>query len=355
VANRELETFSYSVAHDLRAPLRSIHGFSHILLEDYSGSLDEKAKLHLQRIGAGAETMGQLIDALLGLSRLSRAALQRETVDLAPLAETVVKQLQAVQPERVVEFVNLVTEPAHGDPALLRAVLEKPPRERLEIHERMQDSAHNVGVHSDGDWASLFRSGQRRWVQHGVLRQTVSPRFSGCTRPASSPAQASDWRRCSGSLHATVAAFGRRERSTTGPPSTSPSKGVQEGAAMTQRPILLVEDNEADEMLTLRAFKKNNILNEVVVARDGQEALDYLSGVGTHAGRDLTIVPQLVLWTSVCLGSAVSTYSATCEAGSERSSFLSSFSLRRTRMRTWCGATRSAQMGTSASRWTSRR
>jgi two-component system, response regulator len=64
---------------------------------------------------------------------------------------------------------------------------------------------------------------------------------------------------------------------------------------MTNRPILLVEDNESDEMLTLRAFKKNNILNEVVIARDGQEALDYLFGTGAHTGRDLTILPQVAL------------------------------------------------------------
>ena len=64
---------------------------------------------------------------------------------------------------------------------------------------------------------------------------------------------------------------------------------------MTNRPILLVEDNEDDEMLTLRAFKKNHIMNEVVVARDGEEALDYLFGTGAHAGRDLSIPPQLVL------------------------------------------------------------
>jgi two-component system, response regulator len=64
---------------------------------------------------------------------------------------------------------------------------------------------------------------------------------------------------------------------------------------MTHRPILLVEDNEADELLTLRAFRKNHILNEVVVARDGQEALDYLTGTGAHAGRDPAVTPQVVL------------------------------------------------------------
>jgi len=64
---------------------------------------------------------------------------------------------------------------------------------------------------------------------------------------------------------------------------------------MTNKPILLVEDNQDDELLTLRALKKNNILNEVVIARDGTEALDYLFGTGAHAGRDTSVQPQLVL------------------------------------------------------------
>jgi two-component system response regulator len=64
---------------------------------------------------------------------------------------------------------------------------------------------------------------------------------------------------------------------------------------MTQRPVLLVEDNEDDELLTLRAFKKNNIVNDVVVAHDGVEALEYLLGTGGYAGRDLEVMPQVVL------------------------------------------------------------
>ena len=64
---------------------------------------------------------------------------------------------------------------------------------------------------------------------------------------------------------------------------------------MNEKPILLVEDNKDDELLTLRAFKKNNIMNEIVIARDGVEALDYLFGTGAHQGRDLSIMPQVVL------------------------------------------------------------
>ena len=124
LANRELEAFSYSVAHDLRAPLRGIHGFSEVLMEDCAEQLDAVAKGHLLKITAQAERMSQLIDALLSLSRLSRAALEKTSVDLGRLAEAIVKQLLAGQPERDVEFASAITHPAFGDPVLLRAVLE---------------------------------------------------------------------------------------------------------------------------------------------------------------------------------------------------------------------------------------
>src|SRR5829696_8016373 len=81
VAKKELEAFSYSVSHDLRAPLRSIDGFSQILLEDYSGELDEEGRDYLGRVRAASQRMGRLIDDLLGLSRVTRSALRREPVD----------------------------------------------------------------------------------------------------------------------------------------------------------------------------------------------------------------------------------------------------------------------------------
>jgi PAS domain S-box-containing protein len=123
-ANRELEAFSYSVAHDLRAPLRGINGFSSALLEDCADKLDEQGRDYLRRIGAGSERMGLLIDALLALSRVSRMELQRETVNLSRIAEAAIKQLRMSQPERVVEFVSQDDVLAEGDPALLRAVFD---------------------------------------------------------------------------------------------------------------------------------------------------------------------------------------------------------------------------------------
>jgi PAS domain S-box-containing protein len=123
-ANRELESFSYSVAHDLRTPLRGINGFSRAVLEDYGDRLDEEGRDSLQRICAAAGRMGQLIDALLTLSRVTRAELQRTTVDLATMAEGVVKQLRTAEPDRQVEFLHEDGIAAYGDAPLLQAVLE---------------------------------------------------------------------------------------------------------------------------------------------------------------------------------------------------------------------------------------
>src|SRR5947207_8008689 len=85
-ANKELEAFSYSVSHDLRAPLRGIDGFSQALLEDYAGVLDPAGRAYLQRVRAATQRMGRLIDDLLNLSRLSRREMKREAVDLSALA-----------------------------------------------------------------------------------------------------------------------------------------------------------------------------------------------------------------------------------------------------------------------------
>ncbi len=123
-SNRELEAFSYSVAHDLRAPLRAVNGFSRALVEDCGDRVGDDGRRHLERIAAAAQRMGELIDALLALSRVSRADLRREPVDLAAVARAVVRQLEVMNPDRTVEFVGAGSAMADGDPLLLRAVLE---------------------------------------------------------------------------------------------------------------------------------------------------------------------------------------------------------------------------------------
>lgn len=122
--NRELETFSHSVSHDLRAPLRAINGFVGALLEDFSDRFEGEAGRYLNRIAANTERMADIIDNLLTLSRVARHQMNRESVDLADIARQVVEGLRVAEPERDVEVRignDLITT---GDPALLRVVLQ---------------------------------------------------------------------------------------------------------------------------------------------------------------------------------------------------------------------------------------
>jgi two-component system, NtrC family, sensor kinase len=122
--NADLEAFSYSVSHDLRAPLRAIDGFSQMLLEDYAPALDAKGQDYLDRVRAAIRRMGELIDDLLELSRVGRADLVRVRLDLSALARTVVGELARKDPERQVEAVVADTPPAEADPRLMRIALE---------------------------------------------------------------------------------------------------------------------------------------------------------------------------------------------------------------------------------------
>ena len=122
-SNRELESFSYSVSHDLRAPLRAIDGFSLALLEDYDDRLDDTARDYLRRVRGGAQRMGALIDDLLQLSRVNRGEIEYRTVDLSRLAEGVIEELRAGEPEREVHFEIEPGMQALGDPRLLKVVV----------------------------------------------------------------------------------------------------------------------------------------------------------------------------------------------------------------------------------------
>ena len=122
--NRELEAFSYSVSHDLRAPLRAIDGFSQILQEDYEGVLDDEGLDYLGRVRAASRQMATLIDDLLDLSRVGRRPLRREPVDLAGLATGIIEELKETQPGREVEFVAGKNIMAWGDVSLLKVALE---------------------------------------------------------------------------------------------------------------------------------------------------------------------------------------------------------------------------------------
>lgn len=123
-ANKELDAFAYSVSHDLRAPLRGIDGFSLALLEDYENKLDQTGKDFLHRIRKGCVRMGDLIDDLLNMSRLTRGEIHRETVDLSAMATEVLGNLSSANPERTVKIDIAPGASVIGDKGLLRAVIE---------------------------------------------------------------------------------------------------------------------------------------------------------------------------------------------------------------------------------------
>ncbi len=123
-SNKELEAFSYSVSHDLRAPLRGIDGFSQAVLEDYDEKLDDSGRSYLQRVRAASQRMSLLIDAMLNLARLTRAEIRTQTFDLSRIVSGILDDLQNMEPEREVECVVTPNLIATADPELLRAVLE---------------------------------------------------------------------------------------------------------------------------------------------------------------------------------------------------------------------------------------
>jgi PAS domain S-box-containing protein len=160
-ANRELEAFSYSVSHDLRAPLRAIDGFSRVLLEDHAGRLDAEAQSYLERIRKAVQRMGALIDDMLQLARVTRAEIHETTVDLSRIAEETVAELRAASPGRHVEFVAARGLRARGDPRLLHVVLAnlvgnawkftaRTPQPRIEFGALRQDGLDTYYVRDNG-------------------------------------------------------------------------------------------------------------------------------------------------------------------------------------------------------------
>ena len=123
-ANRELEAFSYSVSHDLRAPLRSIDGFSQVLLEDYLDALPDEARDCLRRVRAASQRMAQLIDDILALSRLTRSDIQRQPVDLGAIVTRIADELHNAEPGRRVRFVIAPAVRGEADSHLIQVALD---------------------------------------------------------------------------------------------------------------------------------------------------------------------------------------------------------------------------------------
>ena len=185
-ANTELEAFSYSVSHDLRAPLRSIEGFSQALLEDYVEKLDEEGKDYLQRVRASTQRMGELIDDMLNMSRITRSDMHREPVDLTEMAQASAAELRNSAPDRDVEFVIADGLTAQGDARLLRIVMDnllgnawkytsKHPRACIEFGYAQNSDQSTYFVRDDGAGFDMTYADKLFGVFQRLHRQTEFP------------------------------------------------------------------------------------------------------------------------------------------------------------------------------------
>ncbi|HKC49157.1 MAG TPA: ATP-binding protein, partial [Myxococcota bacterium] len=155
-ANREMQAFSYSISHDLRAPLRAIDGFSRVLLQDCADQLDDVGKRHLGRVCAATQRMSALIDALLGLARISHGGMELRRVDLSGLADEIAAELGAGESGRSVAFTIARGLEAVGDQRLLRAALENLIGNAWKFTSRRKAARIEVGSERHGGETAYF-------------------------------------------------------------------------------------------------------------------------------------------------------------------------------------------------------
>jgi light-regulated signal transduction histidine kinase (bacteriophytochrome) len=149
LANQELEAFSYSIAHDLRAPLSSIDGFSRALEEAEGGKLASQSQHYLRRVRAGVKQMSELTDGMLALCSLSQSELIRQEVDLAEMARAILAELQEQCAGRVVQVVIQTPLPAFGDPRLLHQVMANLLGNAWKFTARKEGARIEVGMQPD--------------------------------------------------------------------------------------------------------------------------------------------------------------------------------------------------------------
>lgn len=153
--NQELESFSYSVSHDLRAPLRAIDGFSQMLVSNYSDQLDDKGKDRLNRVRAGAQRMGMLIDDLIKLSRLSRTEILRESVDMTQIAKNVLEELHDGESQRKVEAIVQPDLVDQADSRFVRVIMDNLLGNAWKF-TRQNDNARIEAGAKDGDKGMIY-------------------------------------------------------------------------------------------------------------------------------------------------------------------------------------------------------
>ena len=155
-ANKELEAFTYSVSHDLRAPLRAIDGFSRMILRDYEAQLPEDGQRRLRVVRENAQQMGNLIDDLLAFSRLNRQPLNRQTVDLTEMATQVIEQLRSSGASHPVELILAPTPPGQADPALLKQVMVNLLSNAMKFTRNCEAARIEIGYHEENNETVYF-------------------------------------------------------------------------------------------------------------------------------------------------------------------------------------------------------
>jgi light-regulated signal transduction histidine kinase (bacteriophytochrome) len=155
-ANKELEAFSSSVSHDLRAPLRTINGFSLALLEDYGDRLDDEAKGYLNHVRAASRKMGTLIDDMINLSRVTRSAMERRTVDMSGLAREVIAELRKEDEARKVDVTIAEGLTVNGDDRLLRIALQNLLGNAWKFTSKRADPRVELGVYGQQAGRTTF-------------------------------------------------------------------------------------------------------------------------------------------------------------------------------------------------------
>ncbi|MCJ7433095.1 MAG: ATP-binding protein [Anaerolineales bacterium] len=172
-SNQELEAFAYSVSHDLRGPLRAMEGFSAALLSDYRDKLDEQGQHYLDRIQQGSQRMGQLINDLLNLSRITRNELASQSVDLGSLAREIAAELQTLNPQRQAEFVIAEPLTVQGDSHLLRIALQNLLGNAWKFSGTRQKTVIEVGQMTVSD----FKLQNENWDSHLSQSEISKPQF----------------------------------------------------------------------------------------------------------------------------------------------------------------------------------
>ena len=303
-SNQELEGFSYSVAHDLRAPLRAIHGYCQILLGDHAAQLDEDGQVLLGNVARYAERMGQLIEGLLALASVGLEDPRHVPIDMTTLAGSVVADLQEGHTGSWPAIAVGQLTDATGDPGLIRQVWEHLIGNAGEVQHGPGGRRSQRGVPGHRRGSDLPRARQRRRLRHGLRREAL--RASSASTPPSFPARASAWPSSPASWAARAAESGPMAASATAHASRSPClpsrlrKVSRHDRQHRHRPggagrILLAEDEPSDADLCMRALQRKNVANRIVWVKDGARALDFLFARGPYASRAHARRPRLLL------------------------------------------------------------